>query len=106
VHVDVPQDHKDYLHRSGRTARAGESGAVVTLTTSKQQKSVSGLTSRAGVTPKSVSVTLLSAELMRITGAQEPSGIPYVAPIVENKGPNRGARKPRPNSAQRRRRPR
>jgi superfamily II DNA/RNA helicase len=106
VHVDVPQDHKDYLHRSGRTARAGESGAVVTLTTSKQQKSVSGLTSRAGVTPKSVSVTSLSTELMRITGAQEPSGIPYVAPIVESKGPNRGTRKPRPNSAQRRRRPR
>ena len=106
VHVDVPQDHKDYLHRSGRTARAGESGAVVTLTTSKQQKSVSGLTSRAGVTPKSVSVTPLSTELMRITGAQEPSGIPYVAPIVENKGPKRGTRKPRPNSAQRRRRPR
>ena len=106
VHVDVPQDHKDYLHRSGRTARAGESGAVVTLTTSKQQKSVSGLTSRAGVTPKSVSVTPLSTELMRITGAQEPSGIPFVAPIVENKGPNRGTRKPRPNSAQRRRRPR
>jgi superfamily II DNA/RNA helicase len=106
VHVDVPQDHKDYLHRSGRTARAGESGAVVTLTTSKQQKSVSGLTSRAGVTPKSVSVTSLSTDLMRITGAQEPSGIPYVAPIVENKGPNRGTRKPRPNSAQRRRRPR
>jgi superfamily II DNA/RNA helicase len=106
VHVDVPQDHKDYLHRSGRTARAGESGAVVTLTTSKQQKSVSGLTSRAGVTPKSVSVTSLSTDLMRITGAQEPLGIPYVAPIVENKGPNRGTRKPRPNSAQRRRRPR
>jgi superfamily II DNA/RNA helicase len=106
VHVDVPQDHKDYLHRSGRTARAGESGAVVTLTTSRQQKSVSGLTSRAGVTPRSVSVTSLSTDLMRITGAQEPSGIPYVAPIVENKGPNRGTRKPRPNSAQRRRRPR
>jgi superfamily II DNA/RNA helicase len=108
VHVDVPQDHKDYLHRSGRTARAGESGAVVTLTTSKQQKSVAGLTSRAGVTPKSVSVTSLSTELMRITGAQEPSGIPYIAPVMENKGPSRsgGNRKPRPNSSERRRRPR
>ena len=31
VHYDPPQDHKDYLHRSGRTARAGESGIVVTL---------------------------------------------------------------------------
>ena len=74
VHVDIPQDHKDFLHRSGRTTRAGESGAVVTLTTSKQQKSVSGLTSRLGVTTKSVSATSLSADLMRITGAQEPSG--------------------------------
>ena len=43
---------------------------------------------------------------MRITGAQELSVIPYVSPIVENKGPNRGDRKPRPNSAQRRKRPR
>ena len=66
--------------------RAGESGAVVTLTTSMQQKSVSGLTSRAGVPPMSASVTFLSTDLMRITGAQEPSGHPCVSPIVENKG--------------------
>jgi superfamily II DNA/RNA helicase len=106
VHVDAPTDHKDYLHRSGRTARAGESGAVVTLATTKQQKSVGGLTSRAGVTPKFVGVKPLDQDLMRITGAQEPSGIPYVTPVVESKGPNRGARKPRPNSSERRRRPR
>jgi superfamily II DNA/RNA helicase len=106
VHVDAPTDHKDYLHRSGRTARAGEAGAVVTLATTKQQKSVGGLTSRAGVTPKFVGVKPLDQDLMRITGAQEPSGIPYVTPVVENKGPNRGSRKPRPNSSERRRRPR
>ena len=86
VHVDVPQDHTDFLHRSGRSARAGESGAIVTLTTSKQQKSVSGLTSRAGVTPRSVSVASLSTDLMQIIVAQEPSGVPYVAPINEDKG--------------------
>jgi superfamily II DNA/RNA helicase len=106
VHVDAPTDHKDYLHRSGRTARAGEAGAVVTLATTKQQKSVGGLTSRAGVTPKFVGVKPLDQDLMRITGAQEPSGIPYVTPVVENKGPARGSRKPRPNSSERRRRPR
>ena len=106
VHVDAPTDHKDYLHRSGRTARAGEAGAVVTLATTKQQKSVGGLTSRAGVTPKFVGVKPLDQDLMRITGAQEPSGIPYVTPVVESKGPNRGNRKPRPNSSERRRRPR
>jgi superfamily II DNA/RNA helicase len=106
VHVDAPTDHKDYLHRSGRTARAGEAGAVVTLATTKQQKSVGGLTSRAGVTPKFVGVKPLDQDLMRITGAQEPSGIPYVTPVVESKGPSRGNRKPRPNSSERRRRPR
>ena len=106
VHVDAPTDHKDYLHRSGRTARAGEAGAVVTLATTKQQKSVGGLTSRAGVTPKFVGVKPLDQDLMRITGAQEPSGIPYVTPVVENKAPSRGNRKLRPNSSERRRRPR
>lgn len=104
--ADVPKDHKYCLHRSGPIAPASESCGVVTLATSKQQKSVSGLTSRAGTTPKSVSVTSLSNDLMRIPEAQEPSGIPYVAPIVENKRPSRGTRKPRPNLAQRRRRPR
>jgi superfamily II DNA/RNA helicase len=103
VHVDAPTDHKDYLHRSGRTARAGEAGGVVVLATTKQQTSVKGLTSRAGVTPKFVGVKPNDAELMTITGAQEPSGIPYVAPIVENRGPSRsGGKRPRPNSSQRR----
>ncbi len=106
VHVDAPTDHKDYLHRAGRTARAGESGTVITLATTKQQKSIGSLTSRAGVTPKFVGVKPLDQELMTITGAQEPSGIPYIAPIVENKGPARRTGRPRPNSSERRRRPR
>ena len=105
VHVDAPTDHKDYLHRAGRTARAGEAGTVVTLATKRQQKSIGGLTQRAGVTPKFVGVTPLSTELMKITGAQEPSGIPYIAPIVE-KSVRSGGKRPRPNSSQRRRRPR
>ena len=105
VHVDAPTDHKDYLHRAGRTARAGEAGTVVTLATTRQQKSIGGLTQRAGVTPKFVGVTPLSTELMKITGAQEPSGIPYIAPIIE-KSVRSGGKRPRPNSSQRRRRPR
>jgi len=105
VHVDAPTDHKDYLHRAGRTARAGEAGTVVTITTTKQQKSIGGLTSRAGVTPKFVGVTPLSTELMKITGAQEPSGIPYIVPIVEKSSRSGGSKRPRPNSSQRRRRP-
>ena len=104
VHVDAPTDHKDYLHRAGRTARAGEAGTVVTLATTRQQKSIGGLTQRAGVTPKFIGVTPLSTELMKITGAQEPTGIPYIVPIVE-KSVRSGGKRPRPNSSQRRRRP-
>ena len=91
VHVDPAQDHKDYLHRSGRTARAGESGTVVSLATTRQQKSVKGLTTRAGVNPSTVYVKPSSEELMRVTGAQQPSGIPYVQPVVEQ--PKRAPRK-------------
>ena len=36
VHYDTPNDAKAYLHRSGRTARAGESGAVITITTAEE----------------------------------------------------------------------
>jgi superfamily II DNA/RNA helicase len=92
VHVDLPQDHKDYLHRSGRTARAGESGTVVTLSSSKNQRAVSGLLSRAGVTPKFHDVRPLDQKLMTITGAQEPTGVPYVPPVMERKAPAGGSR--------------
>ena len=105
VHVDAPTDHKDYLHRAGRTARAGEAGVVVTLATSKQQSAVRGLTSRAGVYPKFVDVRPHHAELVSITGSREPSGIAYVAPVTASDGPRRSG-KPRPRSDQRRRRPR
>ena len=106
VHVDAPTDHKDYLHRAGRTARAGEAGVVVTLATSKQQTAVRGLTSRAGVYPKFVDVRPHHAELVSITGSKEPSGIAYIAPVVAKSEFGGAHRKPRPNSDQRRRRPR
>ena len=106
VHVDAPTDHKDYLHRAGRTARAGEAGVVVTLATSKQQTAVRGLTSRAGVYPKFVDVRPHHAELVSITGSKEPSGIAYIAPVAEKSDFGGARRKPRPNSDQRRRRPR
>ena len=83
VHVDLPQDHKDYLHRSGRTARAGESGTVVTLSSNKHQREVSGLLSRAGVTPQFHEVKPLDKKLMVLTGAQAPSGVPYIVPVAE-----------------------
>ncbi len=49
IHYDAPTDPKAYLHRSGRTARAGESGAVVTITTPRQLDQIVRLQSSAGV---------------------------------------------------------
>ncbi|MCB5180691.1 DEAD/DEAH box helicase [Streptomyces antimicrobicus] len=76
VNVDPPADAKDYLHRGGRTARAGESGRVVTLVTAGQRKDVSRLMTEAGVRPTVTAVRPGDAELARITGARQPSGVP------------------------------
>ncbi|MCZ4119188.1 DEAD/DEAH box helicase [Streptomyces sp. H39-S7] len=78
VNVDPPTDHKDYLHRGGRTARAGESGSVVTLVLPNQRREMARLMSHAGITPQTTQVSAENDELARITGAQEPSGVPVV----------------------------
>jgi len=49
VHFDPPNDHKDYLHRSGRTARAGATGLVVTLAMREQVREIQRLHDGAGV---------------------------------------------------------
>ena len=49
IHADPPVEHKAYLHRSGRTARAGASGTVVTLMTDAQVSDVRDLTRKAGI---------------------------------------------------------
>ncbi|MGW7518177.1 DEAD/DEAH box helicase [Streptomyces sp. NPDC054796] len=85
VNVDPPTDHKDYLHRSGRTARAGESGSVVTLITAEQRREMSRLMATAGITPQITQVRAGDPELVRITGARPPSGVPVTitAPVAE-----------------------
>ncbi len=56
IHADPPVEHKAYLHRSGRTARAGASGTVVTLMTDDQVRDVRDLTRKAGVRPTTTRV--------------------------------------------------
>ncbi len=63
IHADPPSEHKAYLHRSGRTARAGNEGTVVTLMTNEQVRDVRDLTRAAGIKPT----------LTRIAGARHPS---------------------------------
>ncbi|MEV8535763.1 DEAD/DEAH box helicase [Streptomyces sp. NPDC051211] len=96
VNVDPPTDHKDYLHRGGRTARAGESGSVVTLVTPNQRRSMVRLMADAGIRPQVTQVRSGEAELNRITGAQAPSGIPVTitAPVAE-RAPRSSASRPR-----------
>ncbi|WP_030957181.1 DEAD/DEAH box helicase [Streptomyces sp. NRRL S-378] len=90
VNVDPPTDHKDYLHRGGRTARAGESGSVVTLVTPNQRRDMTRLMAAAGITPQTTRVSSGEAALSRITGAQAPSGVPVVITAPASERPARG----------------
>ncbi|WP_232323528.1 DEAD/DEAH box helicase [Catenuloplanes japonicus] len=85
LHVDPPKDPKDYLHRAGRTARAGESGAVATLVLPKQRRTTLGMLEKAGVSPAQTRVRAGDAALTELVGAQEPSGIP----VIEEPEPRR-----------------
>ncbi|MFD8145769.1 DEAD/DEAH box helicase [Streptomyces sp. NPDC059708] len=76
VNVDPPADSKDYLHRGGRTARAGESGKVVTLVTPNQRRDMVRLMADAKIRPTITQVRSGEAALSRITGARKPSGVP------------------------------
>ncbi|WP_411116337.1 DEAD/DEAH box helicase [Streptomyces sp. 058-1L] len=93
VNVDPPTDHKDYLHRGGRTARAGESGSVVTLVTPNQRRDMTRLMTAAGIVPQTTQVRSGEEALGRITGAQTPSGIPVTitAPVAARRERSRSA---------------
>ncbi|MTE18093.1 DEAD/DEAH box helicase [Streptomyces sp. TRM43335] len=112
VNVDPPVDHKDYLHRGGRTARAGESGRVVTLVLPDQRREVDRMVAAAGVSPRVTPVRSTGEELVLITGAREPSGVPVTLPAPEpernrreasgargrSRRPARGRRTPAPGA--------
>ncbi len=51
VHIDPPAEHKAYVHRAGRTARAGETGTVLTLTTAETRRDTEQMMRKAGVSP-------------------------------------------------------
>ncbi|WP_285706240.1 DEAD/DEAH box helicase [Microtetraspora sp. NBRC 16547] len=84
LHVDPPMDHKSYLHRGGRTARAGESGSVVTLVMPNERRSTDAMTRRAGISPSRHRVRPGDAALAEVAGARQPSGeaIPVWEPDV------------------------
>ncbi|HKX65748.1 MAG TPA: DEAD/DEAH box helicase [Intrasporangium sp.] len=102
LQVDPAADHKDYLHRAGRTARAGDRGTVVTLALPHQRRTMERQLRDAGVGISPVKAAPGDA-VIAATGATTPSGVPIAAedfarliegPKRHKRGPG-GARGPR-----------
>ncbi|WP_067792673.1 DEAD/DEAH box helicase [Actinomadura formosensis] len=103
VNVDPPADHKDYLHRGGRTARAGRRGTVVSLVLPDQRREMNDLMAKAGITPRTTRVRPGDHDLARITGARTPdrpaplpSGRPHPAAPPPHREDAQPSRKRRP----------
>ena len=104
VHCDPPAEHKAYLHRSGRTARAGQSGDVVTVVLPEQRKDTQALLRKAGITATPQHVGADSPAVLDLVGEvapyqAPPAGQPAAAPAAR-KHPAR-----RPATGQQHRRP-
>jgi superfamily II DNA/RNA helicase len=100
IHADPPVEHKAYLHRSGRTARAGAAGTVVTLMTDDQVGDVRDLTRKAGIAPTTTRLRPGHALLTELAPGQRAF---HTAPAAEppvDRNPGRRA-KPRSSSTDR-----
>ncbi|MGW5192291.1 DEAD/DEAH box helicase [Kribbella sp. NPDC004138] len=100
IHADPPIEHKAYLHRSGRTARAGAEGTVVTLMTDEQVRDVRDLTRKAGIAPTVTKLAAGDALLSELA----PGERTYVEPPAKQEPtPRQSTRRPsrKPESAQR-----
>jgi superfamily II DNA/RNA helicase len=93
VHVDPPAEHKAYLHRSGRTARAGAGGTVVTVTTPDQAGEVRTLARQAGISPTVSAVRPGAPEISALTGPFAPYVEPAPAPAPQPQGAGGGRRR-------------
>jgi superfamily II DNA/RNA helicase len=90
IHADPPAEHKAYTHRSGRTARGGASGTVITVQTKSQSRDVSRLMRDAGVIPASVQVAEPGSGALR-----QIAGPPAPPPVVPPESAGERARKGR-----------
>ena len=81
VHVDPPTEHKAYLHRSGRTARAGASGDVVTIVLPEQRRDTQSMMRKAAISAVPQQVTAASDVVQALVGRMAPRAAPAeVAP--------------------------
>lgn len=95
VHVDPPMEHKAYLHRSGRTARAGAAGTVVTVVLPEQRRDVKDLLRKAAITAALEPLT--SDAVTELV----PERAPHVRPAPVQQQPQRQAAKQRPAGGER-----
>ncbi|KRE43601.1 DEAD/DEAH box helicase [Knoellia sp. Soil729] len=95
LQADPPADHKDYLHRAGRTARAGEKGTVVTFALPHQKRTMERLAEAAGLDVAPIRVRP-GDEHVAAAGGRTPSMVPVAdevwKPLLEAKQPQRGHR--------------
>ncbi|MCV7080516.1 DEAD/DEAH box helicase, partial [Mycolicibacterium insubricum] len=80
VHVDPPMEHKAYLHRSGRTARAGNTGDVVTVVLPEQRRDTQQLLRKAGISVAPQQVSSTSPAVLDLVGELAPHRAP--APVA------------------------
>jgi superfamily II DNA/RNA helicase len=101
VHADPPVEHRAYLHRSGRTARAGESGTVVTIMADDQAGDVRTLMRRAGIRARTTRVAGEADPLLRVlapgardfrTGSRDPAQATTAATRARRGAPRRASR--------------
>ena len=95
VHADPPAEHKAYLHRSGRTARAGNEGTVVTIMTGDQVRDVRDLTRAAGIKPTTTRINGATHPVLRLLapGDRElPGGLAVSVPDQPVRGSGGGGR--------------
>lgn len=114
VHVDPPAEHKAYLHRSGRTARAGNSGEVITLVLPGERRDLADLMRKAKITVTPQRVTADSPVVAELVGTIAPFVAPSYSeraareddrrssgPYRSSGGPRRGSGGPRQSSGRR-----
>ena len=85
LHVDPPAEHKTYLHRCGRTARAGAQGMAVTVGTHGQRREIQRMIRKAEVFPTTISVTPGDEAIREIVGPHAPKVRPpaVVVPVQQ-----------------------
>ncbi|SEB86763.1 Superfamily II DNA and RNA helicase [Paramicrobacterium humi] len=86
VHVDPPIEHKAYLHRSGRTARAGSSGTVATVCLPNQRDDLKKVLRKAAITVTPQNVTASSAVVTELVGETAPYVKPAPKPVQQRGG--------------------